>query len=68
MIEKLKLVAGTLVLVGAVLGFLYLKYAPQELRLAASPKRPWWVPWLVWAVTSGSAVIYVVLDWIQRSG
>ena len=42
---SLKIIAGTLVVVGIVVGFIELRYAPHALLLQSSPDRPWWLPW-----------------------
>jgi hypothetical protein len=65
MITTLKIASATLVIVGVVAGFLDLLYAPHYLMLHSSPKRPAWLRWLVWAVASSSAILYIVLDYLQ---
>ena len=52
MIEKLKIVTATVVIVGIVVSFLDRWYAPHALLLESSPNRPWWLAWLVWVLTS----------------
>jgi hypothetical protein len=47
MIETLKIVAATVVVVGIVAGFLDPWYAPHHLLLESSPDRPRWLGWLV---------------------
>ena len=44
MITSLKIIAGTLVVVGIVVGFIELRYAPHTLLRESSPDRPWWLP------------------------
>jgi hypothetical protein len=64
-IAGLKIVAATLVIVGVVVGFVDMKYAPHHLLLESSPDRPWWLStWLGWAVTSAAAILYIVLDYL----
>jgi hypothetical protein len=66
MISKLKIVAATIVIVGVIVGFLEMKYAPHGLLLESSPDRPYWLPqWLGWAVTSAAAILYIVLDYLE---
>ena len=66
MISKLKIVAATIVIVGVIVGFLEMRYAPHGLLLESSPDRPAWLPgWLGWAVASASAILYIVLDYLQ---
>jgi hypothetical protein len=66
MISKLKIVAATIVIMGVVVGYLDMRYAPHGLLLEDSPDRPFWLaPWLGWAVTSASAVLYIVLDYLE---
>lgn len=63
MITQLKIIAGTLVVVGIAISFYNLKYAPGKL-LIEDPKKelPAWLPWLGWIVTSASAFLYIGLD------
>jgi len=66
MISKLKIVAATIVIVGVIVGFLEMRYAPHQLLLESSPDRPFWLPrWLGWAVTSAAAILYIVLDYLE---
>jgi hypothetical protein len=64
--KTLKIVAATLVVVGIVLGFLNLYYAPHNLILNSSPNRPSWLPWLSWLVTAASAFLYIIADYYSR--
>jgi len=64
MIAHIKLIAAILVIVGIVIGFISLKYSPHGLLLESSPKRPAWLPWVGWALTSSAAVLYIVADYI----
>ncbi len=68
MITKLKIVAATVVIVGIIIGYLDItKYAPHSLLLESSPDRPRWLPsWLGWAVTSASAILYILLDYLNE--
>jgi hypothetical protein len=65
MIETLKIVAATVVVVGIVVSFLDRWYAPHALLLESSPRRPWWLAWLGWFLTSIPAVLYIVLDYLE---
>lgn len=62
MIAQLKMIAATLVVVGIVISFYNLKYSPDTLLLESSSKRPAWLPWLGWFLTSASASLYIGLD------
>lgn len=62
MLDQAKTIAGTLVIVGILISFYNLKNAPHRLLLESSPKQPAWLPWLGWAVTSVSAILYIGLD------
>ena len=64
MIEQLKVLAATLVVVGVVVSFINLKYSPHTLLLESSPKRPAWVQWLGWFIISAAAVLYIVVDFV----
>ena len=64
MIGQLKMLAATLVVVGVVIGFINLKYSPHTLLLESSPKRPAWLQWLGWILTSAAAVLYIVVDFV----
>jgi len=62
-ITALKIVAGTLVVVGAIWGFIDITYAPDQILAEGSPERPWWLPtWVGWAMSSTAAILYVALD------
>ena len=50
---SLKIVAGTLVVVGIVVGFIELGYAPHILLLG-----------IRWLLTSVTAILYIVLDYL----
>jgi len=63
---ELKTVAATLVVVGFVISFINLKYAPHRLALEGSPQRPAWLPWIGWVVTFMAAVTYIVVDTAPR--
>ena len=62
MIEELKIIAATLVVVGIAVSFYDLKYSPSALLVESSPNRPAWLPWLGWSLTSASAILYIGLD------
>jgi type VI protein secretion system component VasK len=66
MIGRAKLVAATLVVVGAFLSFLDLRYAPHHLLLQSSPQRPPWLSWAAWAMPTASALLYIILDVVER--
>jgi len=59
---ELKIFAATLVVVGIVVGFISLQYAPSALLLESSRERPAWLPWLGWSIPSAAAVLYIVVD------
>lgn len=67
-LQAVKLVAGTLVVVGVVLGLLNQLLAPSALILESSPNRPKWMPWAAWAVPSFSALIYLYIDAFAETG
>jgi hypothetical protein len=61
----LKIVAATLVVVGIVVGFLELRYTPHTLLLESSPDRPRWLrTGIGWLLTSVTAILYIVLDFL----
>ena len=64
MLTELKIAAATLVVVGIVVGFINIRYAPHTLLLESSPNRPWWLPWVAWLLSSLSAAFYIVLDFM----
>ena len=61
-LTDLKIAAAGLVMVGIVVGLINLKLAPHSLLLESSPHRPRWLPWLVWILSSASALAYIALD------
>jgi hypothetical protein len=65
-ITALKIVAATLVFVGAIWGFIDINYAPDQILAEGSPERPWWLPtWVGWAMSSTAAILYIVLDYLK---
>ena len=64
MIGLLKIIAATSVVFGIVISFINLKYSPHTLLLESSPKRPAWLQWLGWFITSAAAVLYIVADFV----
>jgi hypothetical protein len=63
-ITSLKIVAGSLVVVGIVVGFIERRYAHAFLS-KGSPARPWWLPnGTGWLLTSVMAILYIVLDYL----
>jgi hypothetical protein len=54
------------VVVGVVVGFFTLYYAPDYLVLESSPKHTWRLDWLGWFISSVTAISYVVLDYLER--
>jgi hypothetical protein len=63
-ITSLKIIAGTLVVVGIVVGFIERRYAHAFLS-KSSPARPWWLPkGTGWLLTSVMAILYIVLDYL----
>lgn len=65
MILTLKIIAATLVVVGILVGYISMTREPHALLLERAPKRPSWLPWLAWALSSVSALVYVALDILQ---
>jgi hypothetical protein len=64
-ITSLKIVAGSLVVVGIVVGFIERRYAPHAFLPKSSPARPWWLPkGTGWLLTSVMAILYIVLDYL----
>src|SRR5262245_18970313 len=62
-ITALKIVAATLVVVGAIWGFIY---GPDQILAVGSPERPWLLPtWVGWAMSSTAAMLYVALDYLK---
>ena len=68
MIEKLKIVTATVVIVGIVVSFFDRWYAPNALLLESSPNRPWWLGWLMWVLASVPAILYLLLDYLESRG
>jgi hypothetical protein len=65
LLTALKIVAGTLVFVGTIWGFIDIKYAPY-ISAESSPERPWWLPtWIGWAISSTAAILYIVFDYLK---
>ena len=65
MITSLKIIAGTLVVVGVVVGFIELRFRPHHLALESSPTRPRWLPeGIGWFLTSITAILYLALDYL----
>ena len=58
----IKLISGTLVFVGLVLGFIERRYAPIALVTDDSTILPSWVGWAAWLFSGVAAAIYVLVD------
>ncbi len=64
--QMLKVAAGVALVLGVVMGFFSLLYAPHTLVLESSPPQASWLPWLSWIVASLSAIAYIVIDVIEH--
>ncbi len=65
-ISDLKLIAALLVMVGIALNFFSLRNEPHTPLLESSPEPSLLLKWGGWAVTSMSAIAYIVLDYLQQ--
>ncbi len=62
----LKIIAATVTLIGIIIGFLELRYAPHHLLLESSPKYPNWAKWLRWAITAIAPIVYIAVDFLDH--
>jgi hypothetical protein len=58
----LKIVAGTLVIIGIVLSFFERRYAPQTMVGEGSPNYPDWLSSIGWWLPSTAAIVYILID------
>ena len=61
-IGSIKLIAGTLIIVSLVIGFLEKWYAPHMIVLESSPDFPNWLGWAGWIIAASAALTYIGLD------
>jgi hypothetical protein len=67
--STLKVISGTVLLIGLFLGSIERYYAPNAIVTDNSTVLPEWVGWTGWAFFSGVAtVVYVLLDVLEWRG
>ena len=60
--NSLKIVAGTLVIIGIILSFFERRYAPQTIVGKGSPNYPDWLGSIGWRLPSTAAIVYILID------
>ena len=65
--EKLKVVLGTVVIIGILLQGIELYYAPDVLVFVSSKQYPEYLSWIRWAVTLIAAIGYLLIDHKETS-
>ena len=63
---KLKIILGTITIVGILMQGLELYFRPDPILTEASRIYPAWLYWLRWVVTIGAAIGYFSLDFGER--
>lgn len=60
-----KVIAGTLIVVGLVVSFFERLFPPEYYETERSRRFPAWLAWLGWAVTAVAAVAYFIVDIVE---
>jgi hypothetical protein len=64
----LKVIAGTVLVVALVIGFLERLFRPSYLLLESSRSFPTWIGWLGWGLATIAALTYILLDFVAWNG
>lgn len=62
LVHTIKIVFGTLVIIGLVINFFERWFSPHTLLLESSPSFPSWLGWLGWSVAATATIGYFALD------
>jgi hypothetical protein len=68
-VHTIKVIAGTLLVVGLAINFFERWYAPHTLLLESSPNFPTWLAWLGWVLAAVAAITYFgvdIVEWLAR--
>jgi hypothetical protein len=60
-----KIIAGTLLFVGLIFGFIERRYAPNAIVTDDSTILPAWVGWSGWILSALATVAYVLMDILE---
>ncbi len=64
----LKVIAGTVLVIALIIGFLERVFRPSYLMLASSRSFPSWVGWLGWGMATFAGLTYFLVDFIAWRG
>ena len=60
--ENLKLIGQVCAVIGIILLFFDILFAPHTILLESSPSRPSWLSWAIWVITAAGTITYIVAD------
>lgn len=63
---NLKIVLGTITVMGVLLEGVERFYKPSVILLEGSKSYPEWLAWLRWLITLSAVIGYLILDWPER--
>ena len=64
----LKVVAGTVLVVALIIGFLERLFRPSYLMLENSRSFPSWIGWLGWGMATLATLTYILVDFVVWKG
>jgi len=63
-----KVVAGTVLVIALIIGFLERWFRPSYLMLEQSRSFPSWIGWLGWGLATLATLTYVLVDFVAWGG
>jgi hypothetical protein len=63
-----KVVAGTVLVIALIIGFLERWFRPSYLVLEQSQSFPSWIGWLGWGLATVATLTYVLVDFVVWGG
>ena len=63
-----KVIAGTVLVIALIIGFLERIFRPSYLLLQSSRSFPSWIGWLGWGMATFAALTYILVDFVAWKG
>jgi hypothetical protein len=64
----LKVIAGTVLVIALIIGFLERIFRPSYYMLESSRSFPSWIGWLGWGMATLAALTYILVDFVAWKG
>ena len=64
----LKVIAGTVLVIALIIGFLERMFRPSYLMLESSRSFPSWIGWLGWGMATIAVLTYILVDFVAWKG